>query len=214
MDQAPPAHDSEDSEDRALAYVLHTMNDAERRTFETWLDSADEEHRREVWRLQALVADLALSVSPRIPPARVKESLMRSIRADREGKAADSAAATQVWKRWVGTSSSGRLLVRGSEGEWEATDVPGVAVRRLAVDSDRDVVTMMIRMEPGSRYPSHRHGGVEECYVLDGDLRHGDSVMLAGDFERLESRTLHGEQWTENGCLLLIHSSQHDELTT
>jgi quercetin dioxygenase-like cupin family protein len=73
---------------------------------------------------------------------------------------------------------------------------------------------MLVRMEPGSSYPGHVHGGPEECYVISGDLRVGDSLhMRAGDYQRVAAGMTHPVQSTDEGCLLLITSSLHDELT-
>ena len=74
-------------------------------------------------------------------------------------------------------------------------------------------VTMLVRMEKGTSYPSHRHAGPEECYVLAGDLEVGDQLeMHAGDYQRVERGSVHPPQTTREGCLLLITSSMHDEL--
>lgn len=155
-----------------------------------------------------LLTDLALSAAPRTPPARLKERLLRSIHASHDD--------VQIWRRWrrdpTDADAGDRELIRAGEGEFEPTGVAGVSARRLAFDEAAGRVTMMVRMEPGARYPAHRHAAAEECYVLTGDLRHGDQVMNAGDFELAEAGSLHGEQWTDGGCLLLIHSSVNDEL--
>ena len=86
-------------------------------------------------------------------------------------------------------------------------------MRQLFVDRKQRSATMLIRMDAGASYPGHRHGGLEECYVLEGDLHHDDRVMRAGDFEVVSEGSRHGRQWTEGGCLLLIRSSLDDELT-
>ena len=67
-------------------------------------------------------------------------------------------------------------------------------------------------MAAGSSYPGHLHGGVEECLVLEGDLQVEGEELRAGDYQRAEASSQHGTQWTKNGCLLLIVSSQHDAL--
>jgi anti-sigma factor ChrR (cupin superfamily) len=71
---------------------------------------------------------------------------------------------------------------------------------------------MPVRMEPGTSYPRHRHKGVEEGYVLEGDLHVGDEAMKAGDCQRAETESIHAVQSTESGCLLRIVSSTVDEL--
>jgi anti-sigma factor ChrR (cupin superfamily) len=67
-------------------------------------------------------------------------------------------------------------------------------------------------MDAGSSYPRHVHNGAEECLVLEGDIRMGDAVLHAGDYQYAPPDTLHGVQSTEKGCLLLITSSLSDEL--
>lgn len=119
----------------------------------------------------------------------------------------------QVWKGWDHASPADMLVVREGEGEWQKVR-EGVFAKQLYVDQTRDLVTMLIRMEPGARYVSHRHAAPEQCYVLQGDIRDGDVVCEAGDFQVLEPGTVHGAQWTKNGCVVLIVSSLRDELIT
>ncbi len=128
----------------------------------------------------------------------------------------------QKWKGWNSTTRSslvpGLLTLRADEGDWQAIGVDGIRVRQLSVDPDRRLVTMLVRMEANSCYPPHRHADVEECYVVEGELHvedglHGREMLLrAGDFQRAESGSIHGRQWTDRGCTLLIVSSQDDEL--
>ena len=104
------------------------------------------------------------------------------------------------------------LAFVAAEGPWEATAVPGIEARKLFVDEPNDRVTMLVRMAPGAAYPSHRHAGPEECYVLQGDLRTGDVVQHAGEYQRAAMGSVHPSQSTEGGCVLLIVSSLHDTL--
>jgi len=102
-------------------------------------------------------------------------------------------------------------LVRG-DGDWEKTGVDGVEVRRLFVDVPNDRLTMLVRMAAKTEYPSHRHGGVEECFVLEGDIYGPGWEMRAGDYQRLEGGSVHGVQGSRGGCVLFIVSSLNDEL--
>jgi anti-sigma factor ChrR (cupin superfamily) len=121
------------------------------------------------------------------------------------------AVTPQVWKKWAAPGSSEMHLVRDGEGEWERVR-EGVYAKQLYVDRSRDMVTMLVRMDPGARYVSHRHAAPEQCFVLEGDIRDGDVVCRAGDFQVLEPGSVHGAQWTKDGCLVLIVSSLKDEL--
>jgi anti-sigma factor ChrR (cupin superfamily) len=67
-------------------------------------------------------------------------------------------------------------------------------------------------MDPGASWLPHRHGGPEQCFVLEGDLHDGDLLVTAGDFQCAAQGSVHGAQSTTSGCLLLIVSSLRDEL--
>ena len=83
----------------------------------------------------------------------------------------------------------------------------------LALNKARGYATLLLDVAPGTRFPSHHHGGAEECFVVQGDLQIGDEhEMHAGDFQRMESGSRHAVQSTRGGCLLLVTSSRHDEL--
>jgi quercetin dioxygenase-like cupin family protein len=167
----------------------------------------------EVRSLRNAAAGLA-EAGPRAKPGRdLWPDVSRRIQA---GKAPDAPPASrvppQVWKQWQASGKSDRV-VPAAEGAFDPTDIAGIWVRRLSVDEAAERVTMLIRMEAGTAYPAHRHGGAEECYVLEGDLRIGEDVeMRAGDYQRMDSGSLHPVQSTRGGCLLFITSSQHDEL--
>lgn len=138
--------------------------------------------------------------------------------------AGPASSEAQPWRSWrAGSTGSptpeaddswprGLVTVRSSDTAWIDTVHPGVRVRPLSVDDARRTVTMLIRMEPGSAYPPHRHAGREECYVLEGDLDVGGRAMSAGDYQVAEGDSVHEWQSTREGCLLLITSSQDDQL--
>ncbi|MDZ7343245.1 MAG: cupin domain-containing protein [candidate division KSB1 bacterium] len=130
----------------------------------------------------------------------------------------DIVTGPQIWKAWAKASHSvaaetpGISVCRANEGAWEDIGINGISVKHLFIDPAHDSVTMLVRMPAGASYPRHRHGGAEQCYVLEGDLHDGDVTLHAGDYQCADANSLHGVQYTENGCLLLIVSSLHDEL--
>jgi len=194
---------------RAQQYLLGALDEDERRAFERALDDGRDAETAALREARELFGDLALTAPPAAPREEAKERLAARLRAEFYGERVS--AAPQPWKAWA-EGGEGASFRRHDEGAFEPTSSPGVTVRRLHVDRAGGRATMLVRMEPGSSYPGHRHGGFEECYVLSGDLRHGDRVMRGGDFERVDGGSCHGKQWSEEGCLLLIHSSLSDEL--
>jgi len=166
--------------------------------------------------LRALPAAwLSATASPAaVAPPAMKQRLLHSIKNDLPVTAPPE---HQVWKNWPDQSSqvsslAALLTVPANEGMWEETGINGITTKRLFVDKKNDSVTMLVRMPPGASYPRHHHGGVEQCYVLEGDIRVGDLVFHAGDYQCAVADSIHGVQSTENGCLLFIISSLHDEV--
>jgi anti-sigma factor ChrR (cupin superfamily) len=126
----------------------------------------------------------------------------------------------QVWKGWARAQNASEraqlatpfTFVPENAGEWQATSVAGIEARQLYVDATQDRATFLVRMAAGTSYPAHVHGGPEECFVVQGDLKVGDLIMKAGDYQRAEPGSTHGVQSTERGCVLLLVSSLSDEI--
>ncbi|HEX3151438.1 MAG TPA: cupin domain-containing protein [Gemmataceae bacterium] len=99
-----------------------------------------------------------------------------------------------------------------ADGPWEDWLVPGLSRRVLYVDKANQRVTMLLRLVAGGRLPEHPHPGVEEVYLLEGDLHGADgNVLWAGDYQRSEAGTVHIEQWSVGGCTALLIAPMFDE---
>jgi quercetin dioxygenase-like cupin family protein len=185
--------------------------------------------------MRALPSALDSSIVVTSPPVTLKDRLLRSLKtvdsqpwstgtpavyAGLVQHAVDdeTSVGPQVWKTWTNKLAAakaalpGLLSLRADEGNWEEIGISGIKVKRLFVDPERDSVTMLVRMPAGAAYPRHRHAGPEQCYVIEGDLRVDNLAFYAGDYQCAEPDSIHGVQYTEEGCLLLIVSSLHDEL--
>lgn len=212
--------------EQAGLFVLGQMDAAERDAFVAQLESGGTASLVALRSALAAIGSLGLTAPQVEPPAGAKERLMARLHTERmRGRAPVAApaspaestgAAGQVWRRWRDTTASENPVIPSAEGSFQETGFPGIRVRQLSVDDEARMVTMLIRMDAGSSYPAHRHGASEECYVLSGDLHileeRGEVVMTAGDYQRAELRSVHPVQRTEHGCLLLVRSSQGDEL--
>ena len=209
-----------DSKARELAalHTLSALNPAEVDAYEVHLASC-RVCRQEVEALRAAAFELALLAPTEAPPAELKSRLMERVRNESRAASPDpshpaAAPAARPWQVWSNAVAGGTFtLERAQAAIWESTGFEGVEARRLLVDNANDRVTMLIRMSAGASYPSHRHGGPEECFVIEGDLRTGAVTMNAGDYKFSEAGSLDETQSTQQGCLLLIVSSLHDELT-
>jgi quercetin dioxygenase-like cupin family protein len=107
---------------------------------------------------------------------------------------------------------AGVFVMRAGRGLWRETPYPGVTFQVLYSDRQTGNVTSLLKLEPGARYPAHHHAGVEQCWVIQGKVRIGAIEIEAGDFEYANAETDHGIIQSDNGCLLLIIASRHDEV--
>jgi RNA polymerase sigma factor (sigma-70 family) len=97
------------------------------------------------------------------------------------------------------------------EPEWEAV-APGISCKLLATDAEKDRVSMLVRLVPGAAYPPHSHAGVEELYLLDGELVIDDKTLYPGDYNRAEPGTGDRHVWSETGCTCVLLTSTRDVL--
>ena len=100
---------------------------------------------------------------------------------------------------------------RQAEPEWEEA-APGLSYKVLAADTQNDRVSLLVRLAPGAHYPPHRHGGVEELYLLDGELWIDDKRLYPGDYNRAESGSADQRVWSETGCTCVLLTSTRDVL--
>jgi anti-sigma factor ChrR (cupin superfamily) len=101
--------------------------------------------------------------------------------------------------------------VRANEGRWHRM-VPGVTVKTLSVDVERDTATILMMFEPGARVPQHDHAGAEDSFVISGSCRIGEAYLLKGDFHHADAGTTHGEIVSDEGCTLLLVVDREDYL--
>ncbi len=100
---------------------------------------------------------------------------------------------------------------QGSEPTWEQI-APGIECKLLATDTERHRVSMLVRLAPGARYPGHRHAGVEELHLLDGELWIDQRKFFPGDYYEAAPGTGDERVWSETGCTCVLLTSTRDIL--
>ena len=98
-----------------------------------------------------------------------------------------------------------------SEPEWTQV-APGIACKLLCADTEKHVISMLVRLAPGARYPSHTHAGVEELHLLDGELWIEERKLFPGDYNRGEPGGHDTLVWSETGCTCVLITSTEDVL--
>ncbi|MGH8193106.1 MAG: cupin domain-containing protein [Woeseiaceae bacterium] len=102
-------------------------------------------------------------------------------------------------------------LPRWAEPEWEEV-APGISCKLLATDTEKDRVSMLVRLAPGVAYPPHRHAGVEGLHLLHGELVIDDKKLYPGDCNRREAGSADDLVWSETGCTCVLITSARDEI--
>ncbi len=97
------------------------------------------------------------------------------------------------------------------ETEWEEA-APGLSYKVLAANTENDRVSLLVRLAPGAHYPPHRHAGLEELYLLHGELWIDDKKLYAGEYNRAEPGTDDQRIWSETGCTCVLLTSMRDVL--
>jgi anti-sigma factor ChrR (cupin superfamily) len=98
-----------------------------------------------------------------------------------------------------------------SEPDWEQV-APGIECKLLATDSERDRVSMLVRLAPGASYPAHTHAGVEELHLLDGELWIDGRKLVPGDYNYGAPGAGDEHVWSETGCTCVLVTSTRDTL--
>jgi anti-sigma factor ChrR (cupin superfamily) len=94
---------------------------------------------------------------------------------------------------------------------WEEV-APGIFCQLMATDAIRHRVSMLVRLLPGVEYPPHTHAGLEELFLLDGELWIDDRKLYPGDYNRAEAGSGDKRVWSETGCTCVLITSTQDVL--
>ena len=120
----------------------------------------------------------------------------------------------RLTRRIAGDTSEAVLARPPRQWEEPAWDevAPGIFCKLMATDTETDRVSMMVRLLPGVEYPPHTHAGLEELWLLDGELWIDDRKLYPGDYNRAEAGTGDKRVWSETGCTCVLITSTRDIL--
>lgn len=178
----------DDVEALAIADAIGALDADERRVLEERLAALPASVRDEVAHLYGAAVEIAAITTGEAPSPDVRAALLARI------------------------AAPSNHTVTASDGEWVQTPVRGVRMKILAIDRERDRVTMLLRGEPGAIYPAHRHTGPEECYVIRGSVVIEGQLLRAGDFHHAEGASDHDALHTDEGVEVLLVAAASDYL--
>jgi anti-sigma factor ChrR (cupin superfamily) len=192
MSSASGTH-GQDHSDQVLLYALQALPPSEVVVVEA-LVSACADCRQEMERLRPIVDSFAAWPTDVLRPS---PSLWKRL-AQRIASETDGEPVLPAPQRWV-------------ESEWKDV-APGITCKLLATDTEKNRVSMLVRLAPGTDYPPHRHAGVEELHMLHGELIVDDKTFYPGDYRRVEAGSVDHRVWSETGCTCVLVTSFHDAI--
>jgi anti-sigma factor ChrR (cupin superfamily) len=188
----------EEMMERASLYALGALSQWEARAFEEHLAEGCERCEIELQSFEDVTRALDLGAPEAEPPAGVREKLLSLV-------AEDKGHARPVALREA--SLPPLTTLRADEGEWQEA-AAGIQVKHLFTDTRKGTVTTLVKMKPGTRIPLHRHSGIEQCYVIEGDFHADNQQLGAGDFHVAQAGSVHEPVYTVEGALILIVASE------
>lgn len=181
--------------EQAALYALGALTSDEAAAVEARLAAGDARLAAEIAACRQTTDDLAWAARPVAPRPAARARVLARI----------AALEAPVLEQ------DGLRFVRGQQLEWQAGPIAGFETRALRVDEASGRITLLARLAPGAVYPAHRHRGVEEIYLVEGELTINGVVMRAGDYCSAEADSLHDGIRTAGGCVFIVTASASDE---
>jgi anti-sigma factor ChrR (cupin superfamily) len=99
---------------------------------------------------------------------------------------------------------SGFRFEFAADNTWRPHPVPGITMKVLSVNERSGYATLLLDVQPGTRFPAHHHGGDEECFVISGSVHTLGRRLGPGDFVHADAGTDHAELYTDEGARVLL----------
>jgi quercetin dioxygenase-like cupin family protein len=135
---------------------------------------------------RAICEELLTAFEPQPPPAPVARRMLGAIRARLD---LDAAPPVRTLRRDDG---------------WKPM---AAGIERKVLFDDGATVSWLMKMTPGAQLPEHTHDdGVEECLVLEGEVRFGGERYGAGDYVRLAQGSRHAVTYSDAGATIFLRT--------
>lgn len=89
------------------------------------------------------------------------------------------------------------------DGDWRVL-AERVYLKVLQRDDETGIATYLVRYSPGTQFPVHPQRTTEECLLVAGDLRIGDTEMKPGDLQIAVPGIEHGPLVSQGGALVFV----------
>lgn len=96
----------------------------------------------------------------------------------------------------------GSIYVKPRDMDWKPSQFEGIDMKVLYQDKKKGEMTVLLRWQPGTTLPFHKHPEIEQTYVIEGSFYDHDGICSAGEFVWRKPLSKH-ETHSDEGCTIL-----------
>jgi anti-sigma factor ChrR (cupin superfamily) len=97
---------------------------------------------------------------------------------------------------------NGSTYVRPQDMEWKPSQFEGIEIKVLYENKEAGEMTCLLRWQPGTTLPFHKHPEIEQSYVISGSFSDHDGICRAGEYVWRLPGSMH-ETYSAEGCVIL-----------
>lgn len=105
-------------------------------------------------------------------------------------------------KSSIEPTKGGSIYVTPQDMEWQPSQFDGIQIKVLYQDKEKGEMTCLLKWEPGTTLPFHKHPEIEQSYVIEGSFYDHEGIARAGEFTWRKAGSFH-ETKTDEGCIIL-----------
>jgi anti-sigma factor ChrR (cupin superfamily) len=184
----------ENFEELCPLYVLNLLDEVEKERLESHLQTGCSLCGQILKQILETLSLLPYSLPSQAVPLQVKQKLMEQIQTEMKERAPRPT----------------QHIIRPTQREWFPSPIPGVEIQPLWSAGGRSA--RLVKSQPGTVFPPHRHRGPELVYILKGSLLINGKSVKAGDFCISDPGFVDQDIQCEEECTFLLISNEDDEL--
>jgi anti-sigma factor ChrR (cupin superfamily) len=96
----------------------------------------------------------------------------------------------------------GSTYVKPADMDWKPTPYKGIKIKVLYQDKAKGELTCLLKWEPGSSLPFHKHPEIEQSWVLEGSFYDHDGIARAGEYVWRRPGSFH-QTYSDEGTVIL-----------
>lgn len=137
-------------------------------------------------------------------PSDVENAMFQSLDPEALSRERGQAIKRRLMRRVHAGRRPDLTTIHAAEGEWHPF-LPRVRIKNL--QRSGDTLSYLLKLEPGAILVPHEHPQDEECIVLEGEVRIGDTVARAGAYHLAPKGVAHDAIVSDTGALLFLRGA-------